>query len=196
MKILKLSPLLIPKQLNSNIMIVANYIKSLREDKINVNALFFEGITPDIFKEEFVTFKKRKENINIPLSATIFYVEECQNLIFDTIKETIKEPIYYQIISFINNLAIQLIKFNRNFFLNSFQLLNARGTASFPLRTFIIQSFLKLTKYFTEGAFTNLLNSQKNVQNLLFDQYKENIDINNEVNALTKDGHEKIFLRK
>ena len=40
--------------------------------------------------------------------------EDCQNLIFDTIKEQIPEPTYYQIVSFINVLAMQLIELTNN----------------------------------------------------------------------------------
>ena len=196
MKISNLSPLIVPRQINSNIQIVANYLKALKEKKINYNDLFFTDITPIEFKGQSVTLKKTKEKKEITIDAEILSEEECKQLIFDTIKEKIPEPTYYQIISFINVLAIQLKKFNQNYFLNAYQLLCARGGSTCMVRTFIVESFIKLTKYFTEGAFTNLLNRQKIVHEIVFGQYDENKDINNAVNELANNKHEEISFEK
>ena len=186
MKISDLPPLIVPKELNSNIQIVANYLKALNDNKINQFDLFFPKITPEIFLDNIIMYKNKKEKVKTTIKAELLSDKECQDLIFKTIKERIKEPTYYQIISFINVLAIQLKKFNQNFYLNAHQLLSAKGIKASQIRTFIIQSFIKLTKHFTEGAFTNLIKNQETAHKTIFGQYDENNDINNAINNLAK----------
>ena len=55
------------------------------------------------------------------------------------------------------------------------------------IRTFIVQSFINLTKHFTEGAFADLLKGQDIVSNSRFGIYDENKDLNNAINNLAKD---------
>lgn len=43
--------------------------------------------------------------------------------------------------------------------------------------SFIVESFIKITKYFTKGAFTDLLRRQKQIKNLN-KQYFEGKDLN------------------
>ena len=88
---------------------------------------------------------------------------ECQSLIFDTIKEFLKEPTYYQIISFINMLAVQLRKLNQNYFLNAFQLIKNKSQTS--LRTFLVKNFIEVSKYFSEGDFKKLIKQKQNIYN-------------------------------
>ena len=196
MKISHLAPLIVPKKLDSNIQVIANYIKAVKENKINQFDLYFPNLTPEIFKENYIIWKNTKKKMFTTIKPILMPDEDCQNLIFDTIKEQIPEPTYYQIISFINVLAIQLKKFNQSYFLNAHQLLTAKGMNGCLIRTFIVESFINLTKHFTEGAFTELLKSQENIHKKLFNQYDENNDINNAVNDLALHKHEVISFDK
>ena len=185
MKISNLSPLLVPKELDSNIQIVANYLLSLQENKIDNFDLIIPNVTP-------VDLSRKRKNL---INAIELPAQQCQKLIFDTIKETIHEPTYYQITSFINVLAIQLKKLNQNFFLNAAQLLSTKRKINY-IRTFIVQSFIKITKHFTEGAFTNLLKGQEKVHKSLFGQYDEGKDLNQAINDLANYSHEVISYEK
>ena len=107
------------------------------------------NLLPLIVLKELINFKKTKVTKTIYLNAEKISPEECQKLIFDVIKETIPNPTYYQIISFINVLAVQLKKLNQNFYLNAFQLILTGKNINY-IRTIIVESFIKLTKHFTE----------------------------------------------
>jgi hypothetical protein len=61
MKISNLYPLIVPKELDSNIQIVANYLKSLKEKKIDEYDLIFPDITPIDFTEHVIFYKKQKK---------------------------------------------------------------------------------------------------------------------------------------
>ena len=74
-------------------------------------------------------------------------------------------------------------KFNQNFYLNARQL-KVRSEKMQPIRTFIVESFIKLTNHFTEGAFTNLLKKQEETHKSLMGKYNEEEDINKAVNDL------------
>ena len=58
MTINNLPPLIVPKELNSNIQIVANYLMALKEKKINKFDLIIPKITPDGFED--LTYKKER----------------------------------------------------------------------------------------------------------------------------------------
>ena len=102
-----------------------------------------------------------------------------------TIKETLKEPTYYQIVSFINILASQLKKFNKNYFLNTHQLILDKGLNQSSFRTFIVKNFIEVSKYFAEGAFTKII-KVKQIHNVksIFGIYNEGEYINDAVNNL------------
>jgi hypothetical protein len=181
----------VPKELDSNIQIVANYLKSLKEKKIDGYDLIFPNVTPIDFKNHVIIYTKAKAKQKkvINLDAEKLSPKECQKLIFDVIKETIPNPTYYQIMSFINVLAVQLKKLNRNFYLNAFQLILTGKNINY-IRTFIVESFIKLTKHFTEGAFTNLIKGQEKLhRSILFSEYDEKTDIDNAMNDLANDRH-------
>ena len=89
--------------------------------------------------------------------------------------------------SFVNVLAIQLKKFNQNFYLNAFTLLLNNQRAICPLRSIIIESFIKLTSHFTEGAYTHLLREQNIVSEIKFGIYNEKKDINNAIKKLSEE---------
>ena len=91
LKISNLPPLIVPKELNSDIQFVANYLKALKEDKINKFDLFFPGITPNDFENLYYIFKKKK--FSTTLKATLLSEVECQKLIFDEKNCFIRSPI-------------------------------------------------------------------------------------------------------
>ena len=104
LKIEDLAPLIVPQQIDSNVQIVANYLKYLKYDKelLNNYDIYFKGISPDF--------------LNGIKQAEILSQKECHQLILETInnKLNIKYPNYYQITSFINFLGTQLKKFSQN----------------------------------------------------------------------------------
>ena len=172
LEIENLAPLIVPKDIKSNVQVVAIYLKYLNEkiDILNSHDIYFEGITPLEWKD-FPTTEV----------AEILSQEECQKLIFDTIEKKlkIKHPNYYQITSFVGLLGTQLKKFSQVY---SFSLLflqedvnNALGSRD--IRSYIIEKFIYFTKYFIDGGFINLVNSQtRNFRqmNRTFDEEREN----------------------
>ena len=189
MKISNLAPLIINDENRTNIEVVANYLKALKENKINDYDLIFPKITPVDFKNRVFRkqMQKKYKKKGTSMEPELIPVADCQKLIFDIIKQKIKEPNYYQIISFINVLAIQLIKLNKSFYLNAFELMDNDKSNITYVRTFIVNSFIKLTSHFTEGAFSDLLQGQIKVSKSQFGIYDEEKDLNNAINNLSKD---------
>ena len=203
----KLEPLIVPDDICSNIKIVSLYLKLLKEEnvlpekttnffksdnKIDKNAIVFPFTPPDlILKDENgydynkIVIKAEEENKNLTQ-------EICQKLIFEEIQKTIKKPTYYQITTFINVLANQLIQFNRNYFLSACTILDTGRFNNCSVRSLIIRKFIDLTKYFTKGAFTELLNEQESVQTLMNSKYNEHEKIEKANNILEKCEHESI----
>jgi len=182
-----LAPLIIENKVNSKVQIVANYLKALEEenkDMIDAKNLFFETISPKDF------LKNGKNYIEY---AKILNQSECQKLIFKEIKTTIENPNYYQITSFIDILAEQFSKFSKNFYLEAFSLKEKKNLS---IRRTIIESFIKLTKHFTEGAFTSIVKSQKITHDNLFGQYDENKDNANGIEELAKTKHDVVSFKK
>ena len=143
-----LAPLIVENDLNSNAQIVANYLKALKNNIIDKNDLYFEKISPEVFSK----YKTKYD-------ATILSQRECEVLIFDEIKTTIKAPNYYQITSFINILADQFRKFSINFYFEANTLTYIKK--KIPFRKMIIENLIKVTKHFCEGAFRNIIKWQK-----------------------------------
>ena len=195
MQILNLPSLIVPKNLDSNIQIVANYIKSLKDGKINDNDLIIPNVTPDGWENRTFRIKNSKQKMNTSIKAKQLSQEECQKLIFDIIRETIPEPTYYQIVSFINVLAVQLKKLNQNVYLNAYELILTGKNINY-IRTVIVDSFIKITKHFTEGAFTELLKKQEKAHKSQFGIYDEGKVLNNAVNALANNQHEVLSFEK
>ena len=173
-----LPPLIVPTDnLTNNIQIVANYLKDFNEGKIDNTDLYFEKITP----EDFYHYET-KEN------AQILKQKECQQLIFEEIKKKIDLPNYYQITSFIDVLATQFKKFNQNFYLNAHMIKMFHNGDSMKIRSFIIESFIKLTKHFIEGAFTKIVKKKK-ANKIIFGEYNENKDNEQGIKDLSNTYH-------
>ena len=184
-KIANLAPLIVPKNINCNIEVVSIYLKSLIENRINENDIIFPDITPVDFRDRKIQRGPLKGK-NLSFKAVFIKDIECQKLIFDVIKKRITEPNYYQIISFINVLAVQLKKLNQNYYLNAYELINNGKRSLCPLRSFIVKSFIKLTSHFTKGAFSDLLQEQNKVSESKYGIYDEKKDLNNAINNLAQ----------
>ena len=81
-------------------------------------------------------------------------------------------------------LAIQLKNLNQNIHLNAYQLISTNIISNWLIRAFLVQSFIKLAKYFAEGSFTNLLKNQKIEHQFLFGQQDEEKYYQSEINNL------------
>ena len=186
-----LAPLIVSQEITSNIQIVCNYLKDLKDKNIDNKDLFFPGITPEYVKTEELPNRKKneKKHEKTGIDAKVLSQGECKDLIFEIIKTKIKNPTYYQINTFIDILGEQLKNFNQNYYLNAFQLRTARISY---IRTFIVRSFIKLTEYFTKGAFTDLLKSQEQTHNYLNKQYNEGEDIKKAINDLAKNDKKEV----
>jgi len=174
----KLPPLIVPQDFfSNNIQIVANYLKDFNENKIDETDLYFEKITP----EDFYHYETRE-------NAQILTQGQCQDLIFEKIIDKIPQPNYYQITSFIDVLATQFKKFNQNFYLNAHMMKMFKNDNTRKIRSFIVESFIKLTNHFIEGAFTKLVKKKK-TNNLKFGEYNENKDNEEAIKDLSTNKH-------
>ena len=188
----KLDDLIVENDVNSNVQIVANYLKALKDDIIDKKDLYFEKISP----KDFAKYKTR-------LDATVLSQKDCQKLIFDEIMSTIKVPNYYQIRTFIDILAEQFSKFSQSFYLEANTLIGIKkksdknsGYESLSVRKQVIESFIKITKHFTEGAFTKIVKSQKITHDNLFGQYDENKDNDRGMEDLANADHQIVSFDK
>ena len=178
-----LEPLIVPNDISSNIKIVSIYLKYLKEEsdnnsfniksnKIDKNEIIFPFTSNDIilvgneYNYNKIILKAEDENKNLTQKV-------CQQLIMDEIKVTIPKPTYYQITTFIDVLANQLIQFNRNFYLSACTIIDSGKFSNCCVRSLIVKKFIELTRYFTKGAFTELLNEQKETQSFLTNKYNE-----------------------
>ena len=180
----KLEPLIVSKKMDSKVQIVCNYLKLFNEEQIDEHDLNIPGITLDGIKTDNRTL----------LEAKALTQEECEKLIFETIKENNKGSKlfnYYQVHSFIDVLADEFIKFNQNYYIsaNNFLEKQNKNVDEKKLRSSILEGFIKHSIYFTQGAFTKLINEQKSAHKMLFGQYDENEDNRKGINDLAKDKH-------
>ena len=194
MKISELSPLLVEKKFESNIQIVSNYLKCLKEQKISDFDLVIPRITPENLivelKKEFVD-KETKKKLVTAMDAQILSEKECQELILESIKTKTLNPTYYQITSFINVLSVQFKKFNQNNYLNAHTLKSTSINLN-KIRNYIIENLIEITKYFTEGAFTDLLKNQEITHETKYGDYDKKQEKNEKekvVSILAQDNH-------
>ena len=169
----ELPPLIVSKDVTDNVQVVAHFLKLVKNKEVDNVDLYFKGLTPP----DFCNYRTSRR-VN-PLSQ-----EECQSLIFDEISKTISQPNYYQITSFIDVLAAQFKEFNRNFLINANFLSDCRLDTS--IRTLIIESYIKMTKHFTKGAFTELIQTQEKTRNTInLNQYNADEDISKGIQELS-----------
>ena len=177
-----LEPLIVQENFTSNIRIVSLYLKLLKEEnelpkgankllksnnKVDKNEIIFPFTPLDIILKGYNQIVIMAKDENKKLTSEI-----CQKLIMEEIKN-IEKPNYYQITSFIDFLANQLIQFNKNFALSACTIIDSGNFDNCELRSLIIRKFIEISIYFTKGAFTELKNEQKYLQDLLKNKYNE-----------------------
>ena len=173
MSINNLPPLIVPKSLDSNIQIVCNYLKLLKYNKLSHKDLYIKNISIAYI-----------ETLQTRIDPEVITQKECEELIKEYMK--IKNPTYYQINSFINILSGQLKKLSQNFALCAYDLIvngkNLKITNFENIRVKMVESFIKNTEHFINGAFHKLLDLQehtfkyKKIQNGQYDEEKENLE--------------------
>jgi hypothetical protein len=162
----ELAPLIVSDHLSSNEQIVANYLKVLNNNQIDDHDLYFnDDISGDDLKKEIEDDPSFRKNL---IEATVLSQRECQEIIFNEIKNKgkINEPNYYQIKTFIDILSVQLKKFSRNFKLSYIFWLNQFKNVKH--RSFALNSFINITKFFTEGDFTKIVKRQNITHDILY----------------------------
>ncbi len=145
-----MSKLEIPQSINENVQIVGNYLKLLKEDKINKFNLYFENISTEKFDKKF------------DIKAILF---ENDNKCEDLINEKIKNFNFYQKQIFINILANQLKVLTKHFFFNTknlFEYIQEKPDLK-NIRKLIIENLIDLTKNFTTNSYNSIINEQNNV---------------------------------
>ena len=154
----KLPPLQVDLKLDSNIQIVCNYLKLLKEGKLDDHDLYIKNVSINVDEMLEKELMKKSTIIN----GKSLSQKECEELIKSNIG--IKNPNYYQINSFINALSGQLKQFSLNFILSAGNLIQTsiawRKQNLNKIRTMLVKSFIGNTLHFTQGAFDKLLNSQ------------------------------------
>ena len=192
MKITNLPPLIIQKELDSNIQIVCNYLKLINSGNLCEKDLIINNIS--LSKEELQSYwEDTDNNANIDdyiVNAKSLNKDECENLIKDLLKKElgIEYPTYYQIKSFINVLSGQLKKFSmiHTFTVPYLTRMEEvfKGKKFKQLRGIMIKSFIKNTIHFTQGAFDKILTAQKETYKVKIMQ--GNYDINKQEEAAIK----------
>ena len=178
LEINNLPHLIVPDDILSNVRIVSLFLKLLKEEnklkegvseifkaknKIDKNQIKFPGSDKDLILEG-EEFDYSKIVINAEDENKELTREKCENLIKEAIK-SIEKPTYYQINTFINFLANQLIQFNKNFYLSACTFIDSDKLNYCEFRSMIVNKFIELSRYFTKGAFTQLIKEQENFNN-------------------------------
>ena len=154
-KIDKLEDLIVPRELNSNMQIVCNYLKLFDKGEISDVDLYIKNISIEIGKED------NDNNVKVE-DAQSLSQKECDALIHKYIG--IETPTYYQINSFINVLSGQLKKFSIVYSLTARDLIDngisLEDNSLKNIRYILIDGLIKNTQHFTKGAYNGLLNSR------------------------------------
>ena len=152
-----LPPLIVSKEINSDIQILCNYLRLYKNKKLKNSDLYIPKVSS-------VYFKKLKNKINAELIPN----NECKELIYEFLN--IKFPNYYQIDNFIKILSGQFKKFSLIKEL-SVEYLKAIDNANnnsnlINERIILIDNIIKSTQYFISCSFEKLLKSQNSSYNL------------------------------
>lgn len=167
LSIKNLSPLIVTNEIDSNIQIVANYLKALKNDEIDKIDLYFEKVSP----LDFLNLKTTKIVKSLPQN-------ECEELIFNEIQEYIFEPNYYEIESFINYLANQFKKLCSNFYLCTDNLMYLIDKSS-KIKTFIVKTIIKEAIFIIEGSHAKFLKEQIMINEMINKRKDFNLGIEN-----------------
>jgi len=157
-----LEPLIAPQIIDSNIQIVCNYLKLLSNDKLDdidldtqIMTRTARSLSVTVNIEEKVCKNFEKSALNDKTLSK----DECEKLIFNIIKG--KNMSYYQIKLFIDVLASKLKEFNKNYFLNSFNLYQEKKNLS-KIRKIIVNNLIKQTEYFIAKIPNYKINKKDN----------------------------------
>ena len=178
MKIDKLPSLIVDPDIKSNIQIVCNYLKLLKEGQLAEKDLYIKGVSLEPDDRIKVIYKDYMEE-NIKIDAISLKPEECEKLIKDNIG--IEYPTYYQINCFINALSGQLKKFNVNLQLTAANLIQIEKVKQEyknlkDIRAKMVNSFIKNNQHLIKGSFNKLLNSQLDTYKIGVEQGIYDID--------------------
>ena len=131
---------------------------------------------------------------NIILEKDFKYKNQYEKIILKHLG--IKNPNFYQINTFINILACEFEKFNSNlgfspdYFKENHNAMGMSIEEALKLRSLIIGSLIKVTKYFTIGPYENLIKTQNSTKSFLNSE-NNNINLINslkiEINSITYD---------
>ena len=178
MSVEHLPKLIVNTQINSNVQIVCNYLKYLKLNKLADKDIIIKGVSlsskdlSQLVIEDYIPESTYED-------AKVLSSEEC----FELIKQYIGIPLpsYYQINSFIDVLAGQLRDFSINIQMSAAHLIQCenmfkslKGTNLKNLRVTMVNSFIKNTVHFTQGAFESLLNSQESAYKIALQHGKYN----------------------
>ena len=146
MTIGNLPPLMVSQDINSNIQIVCNYLKILKNGKLEKKDLYIPNISLNINSNESI-------KVNTKMNAVVLSQKECEELIKEVLKKN--NPNYYQINSFINILSGQLKRFSMNYHLSAGYLTNIdyclkKNLAKMRIK--IVNGFILISKYLTFGV--------------------------------------------
>ena len=157
MKIEKLPDLIVAPEINSNIQIVCNYLKFLKENKLADKDIIIKGVSLSA-KDlgQIIDFKYVPNNVFE--NAQSLSQKECYSLIKENIG--IKFPSYYQINSFIDVLSGQLRNFSMNYQMSAAYLIQCENMFTSlqnknlkQLRVTMVKSFIKNTNSFHSRSF-------------------------------------------
>ena len=159
-----LPSLIVPKEIDSDIQIICNYLKLFKNKQIIENDLYIPNISNKYF-----------EDLSDKITATIISDIECRDLIYEYLK--IDLPNYYQINNFIKILSGQFKKLSLIKSLSANLLKKLGDKLGKPEihnnRYIIIDKIINNTRFFISSSFEKLLNSQ-NIS------YKTNLNIGGE----------------
>jgi len=158
--------LIVSNEIDSDIQIVANYLKVLKNDEIEKIDLYFERISPsDFLKNKSTKFAKC-----LPQN-------ECEELVFDEIQQYISEPNYYEITSFINYLGKQFkyLNFYSGLSYNSLH----NDNQPYRFKTFILKSIIKGAIYFIESSHLKFIKDQEMINEMIPVIKESNLGIEN-----------------
>ncbi|ORX43676.1 hypothetical protein BCR36DRAFT_399937 [Piromyces finnis] len=141
--------LIISSRIEQNIQIVCNYLNNI--NNINKYDIYIPNIN-----------NKTPQSIKIKQMSN----KECSNIIFSYLR---KEPNYYQVQSFINILAEQLILLSKSYHLNIDQLFDYNRIFNNPylytFRKFFVDSLTKVIEQFITSTYNDIIKDQELTHN-------------------------------
>jgi len=146
---------------SENIQIVANYLINLKNNYIITKNIYINCKCEDNNHGDVCNY-----NDSIPIKK--FEKKDILDLINEHFN--LKMHSFYQIHTFINFLAFQFKLFSKNFYFGVSTLKNnehAKGKKLLTSRKTLVESFIKITKYFTKSAYDELIKMQENTDNFM-----------------------------